>query len=54
MPNPGRMISMTARKPTMTAAQRRGPTFSPSNGTENAATSSGETKPMAVASAKGM
>ncbi len=43
----------TPRKPTLTAAQRRGPTRSPSSGIDSAVTSSGAAKPIAVASAIG-
>jgi hypothetical protein len=48
------MMTRAPTKPIPTAAQRRGPTFSPRKGTERAVSISGPTKPTAVASASGM
>ena len=53
-PRPGRRMTSTPQKPTATAAQRRGPTRSPSSGTESAVTASGVSASMAWTSARGM
>ncbi|CAH1666114.1 hypothetical protein CHELA20_52146 [Hyphomicrobiales bacterium] len=52
-PDPGRTTMTTPMKPTMIAAQRRQPTFSPRIGMASAVTSNGETKEIDVASAIG-
>ena len=47
-------MTITPASPMPTANQRRGPTFSFSNGTDSAVMSSGATKTTATASASGM
>ena len=47
------MMTSTPSMPAPTAAQRRMPTTSPSNGMESTVTTRGATKPMEAASASG-
>ena len=50
---PGRKITAAPAKPTATAAQRLGPTRSPSIGTESATTMSGAVKKAIVTAVRG-
>ena len=54
VPTPGRRISSTPPKPTMTAIHRRHPTLSPSIGTDKAVVISGAVNPSVSASISGI